>query len=59
MKAPPFVQGINAFKMGKPITANPYPAGPPVEGDDYPGPHHNWLAGWKLWNAYHEMERDK
>lgn len=42
----PFIRGKNAAIEGQPITANPYPSEQPRDGDAYPGPYHNWRAGW-------------
>jgi hypothetical protein len=46
MSKPPFLQGGEAFKAGRPLEANPYPEKAKVSAEEYPGAHRNWRDGW-------------
>ncbi len=52
MRLTAFQLGQTAAREGIPRASNPFPKPPaPVQGDDYPGPWHNWDAGWYNANA--------
>lgn len=54
----PFKLGEAAVSEGLPRSANPFPKpDAPAQGDDYPGPWHNWDAGWYTATATAAFEK--